>query len=86
MVTMNRYDTTGNPQAQFEPGSDNTVLKNKLGITRAAEMDDIELELLLQLYDQIGWKLISVYRLQISVSGTGAGWVMSMPGPVNTEP
>jgi cell filamentation protein len=48
-----RYDTTGNIEAQFEPGSDNRVLANKLGIADPAEMDDIELELLIQLYDQI---------------------------------
>lgn len=48
-----RYDTTANIEAQFEPGSDDRVLTNKLGITDPAEMDDIELDLLIQLYDQI---------------------------------
>ncbi len=48
-----RYDTTGNPEAQFEPGSDDRVLANKLGITDPAEMDDIELDLLNQLYNVV---------------------------------
>jgi cell filamentation protein len=46
-----RYDTSGNPQAEFEVGSEKCVLVNKLGITDPNEMDDIELELLDQLYD-----------------------------------
>jgi len=46
-----RYDTSGNIEAQYEPGSDNRVLANKLGITDPAEMADIELDLLTQIYD-----------------------------------
>ena len=38
-----RYDTSGNTEAQFEPGSDQTVLVNKLGITDSVEMVDVEL-------------------------------------------
>lgn len=49
----NRYDTSGNIEAQFEPGSDEHVLENKLGITDPSEMDDIELDLLRQLYDSV---------------------------------
>ena len=41
-----RYDTAGNVEAQFEPGSNDRVLANKLGVSNAAEMDDIELDLL----------------------------------------
>ncbi|HDZ62193.1 MAG TPA: cell filamentation protein Fic [Nitrospirae bacterium] len=48
-----RYDTSGNIEAQFEPGSDQRVLANKLGITDPSEMDDIELDLLSQLYDSV---------------------------------
>jgi len=48
-----RYDTSGNPEAEFEPGSERGVLVNKLGITDPNEMDDIELELLDQLYDMV---------------------------------
>ncbi|WP_029133218.1 Fic/DOC family protein [Sedimenticola selenatireducens] len=52
-MTPGRYDTTGNSEAEFEPGSDGMVLKNKLGISDASEMDDVELDLLRQLYDEI---------------------------------
>ena len=44
-----RYDTTGNVEAQFEPGSNGSVLVNKLGIADAEEMDDVELDLLKRL-------------------------------------
>lgn len=52
-MTTDRYDTSGNLEAQFESGSNDSVLKNKLGIQDTSEMDDIELDLLIQLYDQI---------------------------------
>jgi len=45
----NRYDTTGNPEGEFQPDSNNQVLLNKLGIINPDEMDDVELELLKQL-------------------------------------
>jgi len=44
-----RYDTSGNPEAQFQPGSNDSVLHNKLGITDLAEMNQLELELLAEL-------------------------------------
>jgi cell filamentation protein len=43
---VDRYDTTGNPEGQFQPGSDGKVLLNKLGIIDPEEMDEIELGLL----------------------------------------
>ncbi|MEJ2424659.1 MAG: Fic family protein [Candidatus Thiodiazotropha sp.] len=52
-MTPDRYDTSGNPEAEFEQGSNGLVLKNKLGIRDASEMDDVELDLLMQLYDAI---------------------------------
>jgi cell filamentation protein len=52
-VTADRYDTTGNPEAEFEPCSNELVLKNKLGIRDPDEMDEMELDLLIQLYDVI---------------------------------
>jgi cell filamentation protein len=52
-MTTDRYHTTGNPEAEFEAGSDDSVLKNKLGIRDASELDDVELDLLMQLYDEI---------------------------------
>lgn len=48
-----RYDTGGNEEAQFEPGSNDRVLANKLGISDAAEMNDVETDLLNQLYEDI---------------------------------
>lgn len=46
-----RYDTSGNVEARFEPGSNDQVLANKLGVTDPGEMDAIELDLLVQLHD-----------------------------------
>ena len=37
-----RYDVSGLPEAQFEPGSDEQVLKNRRGIKSPKEMDDVE--------------------------------------------
>lgn len=37
-----RYDVSGLPEAQFEPGSNEQVLKNRLGITSPKQMDDAE--------------------------------------------
>ena len=48
-----KYDTTGNIEAQFEPGSDDRVPANKPGVSNAEEMDDIELSLLDRLYDDV---------------------------------
>jgi len=52
-----RYDTTSTVEGQYEQGSAESVLKNKLGIVDSAEMNQVELELLedltLALLDQI---------------------------------
>ncbi len=37
-----RYDVSGLPEAQFEPGSDEQVLKNRLGIKSPKKMDEAE--------------------------------------------
>lgn len=37
-----RYDVSGLPEAQFEPGSNEQVLRNRLGIESPKEMDDAE--------------------------------------------
>lgn len=37
-----RYDVSALPEAQFEPGSNGQVLKNRLGITSPETMDDTE--------------------------------------------
>ena len=42
MNPVDRYDVSSLPEAQFEPGSRDRVLKNKLGIKRKREMDEAE--------------------------------------------
>lgn len=42
MKKDSRYDISGLPEAQFEPGSNEQVLKNRLGITSPKEMDNAE--------------------------------------------
>lgn len=37
-----RYDTSRLPEDQYEPGSNGTVLRNLLGITDKAELEDVE--------------------------------------------
>ena len=49
---MSKYDLDGD-QTHFQPGSDDRVLANKLGITDPEEMDDAELHLLEQLYERV---------------------------------
>ena len=52
-----RYDTSSATEGQFQPGSDENVLLNKLGITEPDEMDNIEFDLLanleVELFDEI---------------------------------
>ena len=52
-----RYDTTGNPEGQYEPGSQELVLLNKLGITDLQEIENIEFDYLIQfqvaLFDEL---------------------------------
>lgn len=47
-----RYQADG-PQADFEPGSGEQVLANKLGITETADIEEAELILLEKLYDAV---------------------------------
>ncbi len=42
MTNDGRYDVSNLVEAQFEPGSDERVLRNRLGITSATEMDSVE--------------------------------------------
>ena len=50
---IDRYDTSDIPEGQFQPGSNEQVLLNRLGITELSEMHDIELDLLEQLTDAV---------------------------------
>ena len=47
-----RYHLPGTQRA-FQPGSDGRVLANKFGITQPEDMDELELELLTQLYEDV---------------------------------
>lgn len=46
-----RYDVSGLPEAQFEPGSNGQVLKNRLGILSKQDMDVVEARALEQAMD-----------------------------------
>ena len=61
----NRYDTSGS-QSELQPGSDGRVLQNLLGITSPEEMDDIELDLLNQLYQSLFTKEFPGRRLTVA--------------------
>ena len=61
-----RYDTTGNLEAQFEPGSNGRVLVNKLGIADAEDMDDVELDLLKRLHDDVFDSVETDQRLTVA--------------------
>ena len=49
----NQYDASGSAEGRYQPGSGGLVLVNKLGITDLQEMNDLELDLLQQLYSAV---------------------------------
>jgi len=49
---MSRYDAK-TAEGEYQPGSNDQVLKNLLGITSADEMNELELGLLAQLYENV---------------------------------
>ncbi len=51
MPTDDRYDVSGLPEAQFEPGSNGLVLKNLIGIMSKQVMDEAEARALEQAMD-----------------------------------
>ncbi len=51
MTVDDRYDVSGLPEAQFEPGSNGLVLKSLLGITSKQVMDEAETRALKQAMD-----------------------------------
>jgi cell filamentation protein len=53
MSPDDRYDVSGLPEAQFEPGSDGLVLKNLPGIKSSAEMDVAEASALVRTMDSL---------------------------------
>lgn len=48
----NRYQITG-VEGEFEPGSNGQVLRNLVGITSSDDMDELELRLLGELYNEV---------------------------------
>ena len=48
-----RYDTSGLPEGQFQPGSDDRVLLNKLGIQDPQDMEGLEFDRLVQLQREL---------------------------------
>lgn len=54
---VDRYDTSSDTEGQFQPGSDENVLLNKLGITDPDKIDNQEFDLLadleVKLFDEI---------------------------------
>lgn len=62
MTADDRYDVSGLPEAQFEPGSNDQVLKNRLGITSKQDMDAAEaraleqaMDILVRTYGETHW-------------------------------
>jgi cell filamentation protein len=53
VTKKDRYDVSGSIEAQFEPGSNDTVLRNKLGIADAVEMDKAEAAALIKATDAL---------------------------------
>ena len=51
MTADDRYDVSGLPEAQFEPGSHGLVLKNRLGVASKQDMDNAEARALEQAMD-----------------------------------
>jgi len=49
----NRYDASGSTEGQYQLGTNDTVLINKLAITNSDEMNQAELELLELLYEEV---------------------------------
>src|SRR3989338_1050511 len=62
MKKSKRYNTAHFVEDQYEPGSNNQVLKNKLGITNPDEMDDIEVIALKEATDKLVRKFDKHHR------------------------
>jgi cell filamentation protein len=59
-----------NEEGEFEPGSENKVLKNKLGITSVQDMNDAEDDLLFQLYNHVFEPELSIDDLTFETIST----------------
>ena len=84
MTADDRYDVSGLPEAQFEPGSNGLVLKNLIGITSKHIMDEVEARALEQTMDVLVRAYGETHRFtaRISATVTAPGLATSMNGPV----
>ena len=78
---MSKY-AIGGSQGRYQPGSNDTVLENSLGITDSSDMDEAELVLLEKLYrdvlfDHLPQGEITVDEIKTCIV---VGWVMCMSG------
>lgn len=48
-----RYDVSGSIEAQFEPGSDGQVLRNRLGIVDPGQLENLEFDRLFKLEEEL---------------------------------
>jgi cell filamentation protein len=69
----NRYSVAG-PEGEYEPGSNGQVLRNKQGIAASADMDELELSLLVQLYQEVLGEQQPTGVLQVSDLRTWHRW------------
>ena len=53
MKNSSKYNTTGMIEAEYEPGSNNTVLKNLLGITSKYKIDFVESQSLITIQNHL---------------------------------
>lgn len=60
-----RYQVTS-AEGEFEPGSEGRVLRNLVGITSADEMDEVELRLLAELYEEVLLRNFPQRRLTVA--------------------
>lgn len=60
-----RYQVRG-IEGEYEPGSDGLVLRNRVGIRSATEMDALELQLLQSLYDEVLFRSFPNRRLLVA--------------------
>lgn len=61
----NRYQVSGS-EGEFEPGSHGLVLRNNVGISTTADMDELELTLLAQLYQEVLSNQLPTYTLSVA--------------------
>jgi len=66
-----RYDTSGLPEDQYEPGSDGAVLKNLLGIASKEEIEQVEAER----FEQVMEKAIARFDADHSFTAQDILWL-----------